>query len=693
MIRYTDNVTNVANLKEGQAKKWDIPEGWHGSFLKVQDDAAAHAKKYATNPLPLTQDEMQKLHRTSPYIGYKYIDRDTLSYFTYSFNYLHNYSENFYLGPQPDQSKDTLMYAVNNKNHFELILPDHLAAYGAEPYGIGWEFDLKAHPVTADIAPLERFFYHFKENDYWNFIFSDKFIVLGENARYGFTDEAGANMRGTEKATFYLRFTYQPEGKPEYYTMLERIYTSSALEELKRMGLQVAPVLKSFDWSHDGTLKRDSFGVVVLGIDDNTLYARAQEKVTGNVVSTFAVSNMTEPLYRRFNEGVYNYFGIDANVDDGGVKGSDDPRLVKIYREWNEPKTDYLYEDAHSVNARDYYTKESKGINYLSLENKYDHQAWIDDASAKHLDHGKYSFYLDTAYVNRGTGHIKPQYLIMVDPHFFNQHGCFFCGEEIDLREGVYGRYLINATDSARGFGWNPNDRGVWRDQDYIWMTNWERLVFVPAIHIGDSLYILRGGLTYDGLRAYTSPLIIRKDEFDTEYLHLESLIAHANKVGSLIDIHDLGNNLHKDYVFSMRFYIRGDYERFLIESEAFNRTLSPMIAPMNGGWLKWENGEMVISRTSYIDYIRDAERWNTEPTTDPAVANDAIAASAVKVIAGEGNVTILNAAGKRVTISNVLGQTVASSVLASDNATLAAPNGVLVVAVEGENAVKAVVK
>ncbi len=47
----------------------------------------------------------------------------------------------------------------------------------------------------------------------------------------------------------------------------------------------------------------------------------------------------------------------------------------------------------------------------------------------------------------------------------------------------------------------------------------------------------------------------------------------------------------------------------------------------------------------------------------------------------------------KKVVVSNILGQTVANEVLSSDNATIAAPSGVVVVAIEGAKAVKAIVK
>lgn len=45
------------------------------------------------------------------------------------------------------------------------------------------------------------------------------------------------------------------------------------------------------------------------------------------------------------------------------------------------------------------------------------------------------------------------------------------------------------------------------------------------------------------------------------------------------------------------------------------------------------------------------------------------------------------------VSVTNVLGKSIANTVLTSDNATIAAPAGIVVVSVEGEEAVKAVVK
>ena len=98
-------------------------------------------------------------------------------------------------------------------------------------------------------------------------------------------------------------------------------------------------------------------------------------------------------------------------------------------------------------------------------------------------------------------------------------------------------------------------------------------------------------------------------------------------------------------------------------------------------------NGVPVITAN-----IEDAAIFNIAATDEEATANEAIEAAGVQVIGGQGVVTVQGAAGKVITVSNILGQTIANQVAASDNVTIAAPAGVVVVAVEGE-ATKVVVK
>ena len=94
-----------------------------------------------------------------------------------------------------------------------------------------------------------------------------------------------------------------------------------------------------------------------------------------------------------------------------------------------------------------------------------------------------------------------------------------------------------------------------------------------------------------------------------------------------------------------------------------------------------------------YLNSDKDqAYRFVIEKQAAPT-ANEGIEVSEVKVIAGNGQITIMGAAGKQVVVSNILGKVVASQTITTDNATIAVPAGIVAVAVEGEAAVKAIVK
>ena len=97
-------------------------------------------------------------------------------------------------------------------------------------------------------------------------------------------------------------------------------------------------------------------------------------------------------------------------------------------------------------------------------------------------------------------------------------------------------------------------------------------------------------------------------------------------------------------------------------------------------------NGVLVVSSAN------EGVKVSVE-TAEAPTANEGVEVSEVTVIAQNGAVRIANAEGKKVVISNILGQTIANTVITSSDAVIAAPAGVVVVAVEGEEAVKAIVK
>ena len=233
----------------------------------------------------------------------------------------------------------------------------------------------------------------------------------------------------------------------------------------------------------------------------------------------------------------------------------------------------------------------------------------------------------DTAYVRYDT--YKPQYMLVVDPTIHPAgKWCDVC-ESDDCEHAVptpawtEGRFLVNLKDSA----------AAWADahkhqlgNPYLNEENLPKLGFVQGIHRNDSL-----------------------------------IIASDNKK---IFVGDNNDNIAK-FQFRYKDITEGS---FVIETE--------------GGYLKWMNGVVVvISDMTLADVYNVNEDESRQPT-----ANEEISANAaVSVVATDGAVIVKGAEGKNVVVSTILGKVVANEVLNSDNETIAAPAGIVVVSVDGE--------
>lgn len=79
--------------------------------------------------------------------------------------------------------------------------------------------------------------------------------------------------------------------------------------------------------------------------------------------------------------------------------------------------------------------------------------------------------------------------------------------------------------------------------------------------------------------------------------------------------------------------------------------------------------------------------------TVSAPTPNEEITVSEVKVVGNEGDVLIANAAGRKITLSNILGQNVGTQRASSDNFTMPATKGVILVTVEGVDTYKVIVK
>mgnify|MGYP000411515749 CR=1 FL=1 len=217
---------------------------------------------------------------------------------------------------------------------------------------------------------------------------------------------------------------------------------------------------------------------VKVSVDDNTLdllQGSTDDKFNqGNNrelrTSAFAVVTDDSPLYRRFNNVALGESATDACDSLAFVESV---RGEYLMDEWNK-------------NLQD------KVVNYAGIWNK-------DKAN------GKLFFHIDTAWVNRGAGNIKPQYLISaahVDVpgtpgvpctyahnHFDNAGNpveADKCSHATPASQGFnYGKYLVSFGDSALIKG--KEYKTPYMDID----GGYTRVGFVKAIHAGDSLFIL----------------------------------------------------------------------------------------------------------------------------------------------------------------------------------------------------------
>ena len=435
-----------------------------------------------------------------------------------------------------------------------------------------------------------------------------------------------------------------------------------------------------------------------VSVDDNSLnltQGSTEDKFENGLnreirTSAFAVVTDDSPLYRRFNNtalGESNTDACDSLAFVESVRGE------YLMDEWNK-------------NLQD------KVVNYAGIWN----QGKAD---------GKLFFHIDTAWVNRGAGNIKPQYLIStahVDVpgtpgvpctyahNHYDNNGklvdAAHCGHATPANAGYhYGKYLVNFSDSAqividRKASANP----------YMLSTSgsvnsaYTRVGFVEAIHMGDSLYVLTNGF----------------EKMAPADLDTAAIIANYKKAGLERFIVNLAGDNHKNVTWSFRYVNpdkagnvaeEGNDNSFLIESNVYaaNETYRTVkgdkdraIAPIDAAaWLKMHNGCLVLTdKAATFSSTKTggdgALVFNVQRMTEEdqfVTSNDEIATEGISIVAGNGTVTVQGAAGKSVVITNILGKVIAETVLTSDNATISVPAGIVAVAVDGEEAVKAIVK
>ncbi|WP_289007503.1 DUF6383 domain-containing protein [uncultured Parabacteroides sp.] len=334
------------------------------------------------------------------------------------------------------------------------------------------------------------------------------------------------------------------------------------------------------------------------------------------------------------------------------VQPADDPEYHKIAAVWGDTislhradhESQKLYEKGDIKSIVDNDT-----LSFLNIDNVYEFTKMAP------------AIFADTAYVNRGEGddaNTCYQYLLAVEPSFgYHSDNCNVPGhpQGAGVIDTVYGRFLVNLIDTANIYGKTHLHNNPYINKNEAGESR-AKLSFVEGRHVlsEQKLYI------------------VGKDNKETAF--------------------DLNSPAFNVVKFAFR-YVDHEAETFKIQTEwkEYNTAkAADKLDVSQEGYLKWINGTVVVEN-GYAngDVFGIKEGFEGNPTANESIES----ASTISVVATNGAVIVKGAEGKNVVITNVLGQQIANTVVSSSEATISAPAGVVVVAVEGEAAVKAIVK
>jgi len=619
-------------------------------------------------------------------IGYKRLSDEEMKYNTamFAFNYFNPYDMTKFIS-----KSDTVLTGMGDSTAYFNIdtIPYFRGAPFSmidEPYGFGTTYE--THQMMSRIptlAQLVRTPYMLRSNG--------KYAGVHYANRYDYPQKGDSLLLARDYYTEYYNGTFNP-GDEDINPFAFRAVPFYFKENNHYDGKHYYALMVASGDNGNEYYEYPTYGPSCLkvGVADNSLDAVLQLQCgCENRTSAFAIEVADMALYRHFN-----------NANLGEKEG-------KINRKFYETTRHEYLMDENNINLqnKDWEKENSKTIDYLGI--------WT--ANKASLNGTALGLQLDTVWINRGLGNIKPQYLISVahkdvvssdtipctetTPHHDvngNVTDAMHCAHAIPGHAGFeYGKYLVSFADSCM---WHKNHGYVHFDSGDVPYTDvkdgYVRVAFLPAIHITDTLIILT-----------PEDAMVAPDSLNPAAL-IAKYQASKNPAVKMNIIPLTGDN-HKNVTWSFRYTnpgkgakvtAEGPDNSFLIES---NNNDGQNIAPEYAAWMKMQNGCLCLTKEdSEFNNAKTggdgALIFNVEPMAEgDALVTDAatVTASDFAVIAGQGQVTINGAAGKKVVISNILGQTVANTVLTSDNATIAAPAGVVVVAVEGEAAVKAIVK
>ena len=397
---------------------------------------------------------------------------------------------------------------------------------------------------------------------------------------------------------------------------------------------------------------------------NNNKYYEVDDKAFGYIDATTgkAVNERAAKLYSAHNtarlvksDAAYNnvendlFVIVDADAQQyrGDFSNTGVLDTIKIFR--NDDNSYVLYEKGALLMAEDGKTALE---GFLGMENIYDpeyadmHAAMLAD-TAYHANTWRpmYMLAVGAEIVEDG---VRCPFDELHNTEAWREENGGPCPHAVPVDGYITGRYLVNLVDSAKAAtaaGVKDADNKFIYEQ-YQKDEPYYRLGFVQASHVGDSLIIASTNDTinlvndgYDKVCGFAFKYVdAERDAFTIETLYNYELDADGD-----ID-HD------KD-------------ER---------------------GYIKYHNGVPVVTPKASEAWVFDLNETSETPTANETI--ESAADATISVVATDGAVIVKGAEGKNVIVSTILGKVVANEVLNSDNETIAAPAGIVVVSVDGES-------
>lgn len=149
-----------------------------------------------------------------------------------------------------------------------------------------------------------------------------------------------------------------------------------------------------------------------------------------------------------------------------------------------------------------------------------------------------------------------------------------------------------------------------------------------------------------------------------------------------------------------------GTYAMFLyndtIKTQANSPALFAFKTSQLGGYYLENQKELKANRNPYVGVVNgfavlqasmDPNAAFVVETVEAPTSNEQVSVSDITVISNGGQIIVANASGRKITVSNILGQVLSSGRASSDNYSVPASKGIILVTVEGDNTYKVIVK